>query len=83
MTQKSLPSRSAIKLAFFDNPLVRLACTFAPILEIIAFGRQELRDLVDMAGGAAAKRPRRPTASRQLPRPPAETQCLRYGFRLR
>ena len=69
---KSLPSRSAIKLAFFDNPLVRLGRPFDPIVEIIAFGRPELRDLVNMAGVAAAKRPRRPTARRQFLWPPAE-----------
>jgi len=41
---QSLSLSSAIKLAFLDYPLMRLASTFNLILKIVAFGRQKLRD---------------------------------------
>jgi hypothetical protein len=43
----------AIKLAFFGYPLMRLSGTFDLILEVVAFGRQQLRNLVDAAGTGA------------------------------
>jgi len=49
----------AIKLAFFGHPLVRLRGTFNLILEVVAFGRQQLRDLIDAAGAARAEQSRR------------------------
>src|SRR5262249_25895633 len=49
----------AIKLAFFGHPLVRLRGTFDLVLEVIAFGRQQLRDLIDAARTARAEQPRR------------------------
>jgi hypothetical protein len=47
------PSAAALRsfdtkqLAFLDDPLVRFAGIFNPVLTIVAFGRQELRDLIN------------------------------------
>jgi hypothetical protein len=38
---------SVIKLAFFPYPIVRVGGTFDLVLEVVALGRQELRDLID------------------------------------
>jgi len=46
-----------IQLAFFGDPLVRFIRTLDPILIVIAFGRQEMRDLV-VADCTAAVVPR-------------------------
>src|SRR6516164_7217011 len=40
-------SRNAIHLAFLDDPLVRFIGIFNPVLVVIAFGWQELRDLIN------------------------------------
>jgi hypothetical protein len=45
----------AIKLAFLGHPLMRLTGTFNLVLEVIAFGRQQLRDLIDAAGTRAER----------------------------
>src|SRR6516164_437807 len=48
-------SRNAIHLAFLDDPLVRFIGIFNPILVVIAFGRQELRDLINTVRTAATE----------------------------
>jgi len=49
-------SRNAIQLAFLDHPLVRFIGIFNPVLVVIAFGRQELRDFVNAVRTAATER---------------------------
>src|SRR5215468_8827977 len=49
----------AIQLTFFGHPLMRLRGTFNLVLEVVAFGRQQLCDLIDAARTARAKQPRR------------------------
>ncbi len=47
-----VPLCGTIELAFLDNPLMRLGRTFNPILKVVAFGWQKLRDLIDATAGA-------------------------------
>jgi hypothetical protein len=47
-----------IKLAFFRHPLMRFGGAFDSILEVVAFGRQELRDFIDRAHRGNAERSR-------------------------
>src|SRR5439155_4919673 len=47
------PSGRAVELAFLDEPLVRLVGAFDAVLAVVAFGRQELRDLVGATAPAA------------------------------
>jgi hypothetical protein len=46
---------NAIQLAFLDYPLVRFAGIFNPILAVIAFGWQELRDPINVVRAAATE----------------------------
>ena len=48
-------SPNAIQLAFFDGPLVRFTGIFDPVLVVIAFGWQELRNLINAVGTAATE----------------------------
>src|SRR5262249_36097177 len=48
-------SPNAIQLAFFDDPLVRFIGIFNPVLVVIAFGWQELRDLINAVRTAATE----------------------------
>ena len=48
-------SRNAIQLAFFDDPLVRFTGIFDPVLVVIAFGWQELRNLINTVRTAATE----------------------------
>jgi hypothetical protein len=51
-------SLDAVKLAFFNDSLVWLSSTFDTVLIIIALGRQQLRDFVNLTTATAAERPR-------------------------
>src|SRR6516162_4284292 len=48
-------SPNAIQLAFFDDPLVRFIGIFNPVLVVIAFGWQEMRDLINAVGTATTE----------------------------
>ena len=45
--EEAFTSRDAAELAFLDDPLVRLAGAFDPVLAVITLGRQELYDFID------------------------------------
>ena len=49
-------SSNAIQLAFLDDPLVRFIGIFNPVLVVIAFGWQELRDFISAARTATTER---------------------------
>jgi hypothetical protein len=49
-------SYNAVELTFLDNPFVRLGGIFYPVLIIIAFGWQEVRDGVDAIRATATER---------------------------
>src|SRR5215467_16054556 len=44
-----------MQLAFLDDSLVRLIGIFDPVLTVIAFGRQELRNLINAVRAAATE----------------------------
>src|SRR5215813_14136792 len=46
---------NAIQLAFFYDSLVRFIGIFNPVLTVIAFGWQELRDLINAVRAAATE----------------------------
>ena len=46
---------NAIQLAFLDDSLVRFIGIFNPVLTVIAFGWQELRDLINAVRAAATE----------------------------
>ena len=43
----AFPKLCRSELTFLDHPLMRLGGTFDFVLKVVAFGRQELRDLID------------------------------------
>lgn len=50
-------SGGAAELTFLDDPLVRFAGALDPVLIVIAFGRQQLCDLILAVAAATAERP--------------------------
>jgi hypothetical protein len=50
---KRSASRRPVELAFFGYSLMRLGGAFDPILEFVTFGRQQLRNRIGAAFGAA------------------------------